>query len=228
MRYPPEIEDFFNSLILHVRSDKISIHAGLLYESYLRKFGNTYDSIGKFIRPARRFLNDQHMNSIEIDTSFDDNGNRKYYFNFGRTKDTSLRIHSLEDPRLNDCSRVYLKLIPKKSDILRPPHIVVAPGENNTHTGEIHSVVIPTTETPATVTPTTSIRSEIQSYPLLRSLGLEPNFDSEQNCNQISNLLSELVNLHRKNNRQNVIHIRRKQQTRHSHPNSKKQRLQQF
>ena len=35
---------------------------------------------------------------------------------------------------------------------------------------------------------------------MLRSLGLNPNFDSKTNCNTISNLLSKLVNLHCNNN----------------------------
>ena len=39
------------------------------------------------------------------------------------------------------------------------------------------------------------------NFPLLRSFGIVPNFETELNQNIISNLLSELVNLHRQNDR---------------------------
>lgn len=194
MRYPPELEEYFNTLVLYRGSSNFKIDCTLLYQCFISKYEYKYETVPPFLRASRKYINDKQLNSIEIETSFDKVGKRKYYFIFGSTMKTTEPITSISDLRLTDQLRVYLnaKIQTQNSDNLRPPHNVVAPGATFTQTGENLE-----TQTPVITNPST-----FQSFPLLRSLGIQPNFNTEHNCNQISNLLSELVNLHRKNNRQ--------------------------
>ena len=55
----------------------------------------------------------------------------------------------------------------------------------------VHSPVIPPSD----------LSSKVSKYPLLTSLGIETNFDTEKNEQKIQNLLSELVMLHKNNNK---------------------------
>ena len=58
------------------------------------------------------------------------------------------------------------------------------------------------------VIPPSDLSSKVSKYPLLTSLGIETNFDTEKNEQKIQNLLSELVALHKNNNKNlNFSHL---------------------
>ena len=205
MSYPQQTYTFFANLINCIPNEYIKIDAGLLYESYIRKYPDVYSSPGNFIRSTRRFLSQVYNNTISIDDKANTKGKRGYYFIFDcRWRKVFIPIalpviDDINNPNLNHNIKAYLlhEIKPLPSFMFGPPQEVVTPVEEPPPTGPRNSFNSNTNPVPSNL-PT--------NYPLLQSLGVIPDFQCDSNAFTISNLLSELVNSHRHYNRPMTFH----------------------
>ena len=176
----------------------------------------------------RRFISQVYNNKISIDNKADKYGKRVYYFRFDfrqEKKKVAIKykpIAEFRDPNLSNRLKNYLiqEITPVHVFKLGPPQNVVTPVKKVSLTGltNIHLPIVLyqmynhqtntnnfplQTNTHPIVTNPNSNNSKptTNNFPLLQSLGIVPDLSTESNQNTISNLLSEIVKLHRHYNK---------------------------
>ena len=162
-----------------------------------------YGSIGTFNRSLKKILEQQPSINNIFTRNVRENNRRKTFVILTSSDSINSDMSSKSDMHLDPASRVsdindsriqFLKT-------LAPSQVPTKTTSTSSSVDDIQPVIMPSPTlivTPTNITNPSILRTTNSTkYPLLSSLGIETNFETDDNERKITNLLAELISLHK-------------------------------